>query len=194
MRISAEAARNFETEPMGGPLTIHSGHPFLEPESDRDPVRRLRGRAGGTVSLWTAGSPPARAGLTVSSWLVAGGEPGRVLGLLDPDADLTEVLLATGRGVVQLLHWPDRDLADVFAGAAPAPGGPWRTAAWEDTSYGPRLASAATWAHLSVESDVEVGWSRLVTCTLDHVVVGEDADPLVHRRGRYVRPAGPAAD
>ena len=83
-------------------MTIHTTHPFLEPEGDRDPVRRLRGRLGATVSLWTAGSADARAGLTVSSWLVAGGEPGRVLALLDPDADLTDVLLGTGRGIVAL--------------------------------------------------------------------------------------------
>ena len=41
-------------------MTIHTTHPFLEPEGDRDPVRRLRGRLGGTVSLWTAGSAEAR--------------------------------------------------------------------------------------------------------------------------------------
>ena len=170
-------------------MTIHTSHPFLEPEGDRDPVRRLRGRLGATVSLWTAGSAEDdRAGLTVSSWMVAGGEPGRVLGLLDPDADLTDVLLATGRGVVQLLAWPDRDLADAFAGTAPAPGGPWRMAEWVATDHGPRLAHASTWAGVEVESDVEVGWSRLVTCTLREVVVGDDTDALVHRRGRYVRP------
>ena len=168
-------------------MTIHAGQPFLEPEGERDAVRRLRGRLG-TVSLWTAGPPEDRAGLTVASWLVAGGEPGRVLALLDPDADLTERLLATGRGVVQLLRWSHRDLADVFAGVAPAPGGPWRTHAWEETPYGPRLGSVPTWALVSVEADVEVGWSRLVTCTLDDVVVGDDTDPLIHRRGRYVRP------
>lgn len=169
-------------------MTIHSSHPFLEPEGDRDPVRRLRGRLGGTVSLWTAGGPDARAGLTVSSWLVAGGEPGRVLALLDPDADLTETLLETGRGVLQLLAWEDRDLADAFAGTAPAPGGPWRLAEWVGTDHGPRLARAATWATLEVESDVEAGWSRAVTCLLRDVVVGDDTDPLVHRRGRYLRP------
>ena len=170
-------------------MTIHASHPFLEPEGERDPVRRLRGRLGGTVSLWTAGTPQDRAGLTVTSWLVAGGEPGRVLALLDPDADLTDVLLTTGRGVVQLLRWQHRDLADAFAGVAPAPGGPWRMAGWTDTPYGPRLDTADTWADVSVESDVPTGWSRLVTCALDEVVVGEDADPLVHRRGRYVRAA-----
>ena len=30
-------------------MTIHSEHPFLEPEEDRDPVRRLRGRIGGAA-------------------------------------------------------------------------------------------------------------------------------------------------
>lgn len=169
-------------------MTIHTSHPFLEPEGDRDPVRRLRGRLGGSVSLWTAGGAEDRAGLTVSSWMVAGGEPGRVLALLDPDADLTDVLLDTGRGVLQLLQWEDRDLADAFAGVAPAPGGVWRLGDWVDTPHGPRLAHAPTWAALSVESDVEVGWSRLVTCTLDEVVVGDDLSPLTHRRGRYVRP------
>ena len=166
-------------------MTIHAGHPFPTPD---DPVRRLRGRLGGAVSLWTAGDDAERAGLTVTSWLVAGGEPGRVLALLDPDADLTELLLGTGRGVVQLLSWSDRDLADAFAGIAPAPGGPWRMAAWDQSTHGPRLATAAAWALVSVETEVEVGWSRLVTCTLDEVVVGDDPEPLVHRRGRYVPP------
>lgn len=166
-------------------MTIHSGHPFPTPD---DPVRRLRGRLGGTVSLWTAGDDAERAGLTVTSWLVAGGEPGRVLALLDPDAELTELLLETGRGVVQLLSWADRDLADAFAGTVPAPGGPWRLAEWVDTAHGPRLATSATWALVGVESAVEVGWSRLVICTLDDLVVGDDPEPLVHRRGRYVPP------
>ena len=32
-------------------VTIHSEHPFADPEPERDPVRRLRGRLGGAVTL-----------------------------------------------------------------------------------------------------------------------------------------------
>jgi len=169
-----------------GSVTIHAEHPFLDP--DPDPVRRLRGRLGGTVTLWTAGTDDARAGLTVSSVMVANGDPARVLGLLDPDSDLADALVRTGRGVVQLLGWRHRDLAEAFAGTAPAPGGPFRMADFEPTAWGPRLVDAGTWAGVSVESASPVGWSTLVTCVLDEVSVGDDVAPLVHRRGRYVRP------
>lgn len=167
-------------------MTIHTGHPFADPSPD--PVRRLRGRVTGTVSLWTAGTGEDRAGLTVSSFLVAGGEPGRVLGLLDPDADVTGAVESTGRLVVQLLSWRHRDLAEAFAGTAPAPGGPFRTGDFEETAYGPLLSDATTWALVSVEDVRDVGWSRLVTGLVDEVEVGDDDEPLVHRRGRFVRP------
>lgn len=167
-------------------MTIHSGHPFAEAEPD--PVRRFRGRLGAAVTLWTAGGPEARTGLTVTSLMVAGGEPGRVLALLDPDADLTRALETSERGVVQLLSWRHRQLADAFAGTAPAPGGAFRTGDFTDTASGPRLVDADGWATVAVEDARDVGWSRLVTCTLDEVVVGDDAEPLMHRRGRWIRP------
>ena len=166
-------------------MTIHSEHPFLDPASD--PVRRLRGRLGGAVTLWTSGSR-RRAGLTVSSVMVAGGEPGRLLALLDPDSDLREVLGETGRGVVQLLEWGHRDLAEAFAGQLPAPGGAFRMGVWEQTDHGPRLTSAPSWAAVELESAETVGWSDLVVTRIVGVVLGEDGEPLVHRRGRYQRP------
>ena len=55
------------------------------------------------MTLWTSGQgdgPLDRAGLTVTSLLVANGEPGRLLALLDPDSDLTDLLTETGLGVV----------------------------------------------------------------------------------------------
>jgi flavin reductase (DIM6/NTAB) family NADH-FMN oxidoreductase RutF len=165
-------------------LTIHDTHPFPTPD---DPVRRLRGRLGGTVSLWTSTSGGTSVGLTVSSFMVAGGEPARLVALLDPDSDLAEALTGTGKAVVQLLSWRHRDLADAFAGAAPAPGGPFRLARFEETSWGPRLADAGTWAGVTLESATSVGWSDLFTVAVDALTVGEDDEPLFHRRGRYVR-------
>ncbi|WP_110181627.1 flavin reductase family protein [Nocardioides solisilvae] len=175
-------------------MTIHSSHPFASPEPERDPSRRFRGRIGGVVTLWTAGSDD-RAGLTVSSVVVAGGEPPRVLALLDPDSDLAERLLETGLGLVHVLDWRHRDLADAFAGVAPAPGGPFRTADFVDHPHGPRLASAGAWAAVVLEETREVGWSLLVTCRIEEVVIREDDDggadgaasPLLHLRGRYRR-------
>ncbi len=170
-------------------MTIHSEHPFLEPEQGRDPARRLRGRLGGTVTLWTAGSGRDQAGLTVSSHMVAGGEPARILALVDPDSDLRDRLESTGRAVVQLLTWEHRDLADVFAGVSPAPGGAFRAAEFDDTAWGPRLSDVTTWAGVALETVGSVGWSDLVTCTLEEISIGDDVSPLTHRRGRYVRPS-----
>jgi flavin reductase (DIM6/NTAB) family NADH-FMN oxidoreductase RutF len=169
-------------------VTIHAEHPFRDPEPD--PVRRFRGRVGGTVSLWTAGDEGDRAGLTVTSFVVAAGDHPRVLGLLDPDADLTERLLATEKAVVQLLAWEHRDLAEMFAGVAPAPGGAFRQAEFEQTEWGPRLTSASTWAGVRLETEQQVGWSTLVTTVVEHLEVGGEAaddEPLRHHRGRYGR-------
>lgn len=170
-------------------MTIHSEHPFMEPPAERDPVRRLRGRLGGAVTLWTSEHDGSRAGLTVSSLMVAAGEPGRILGLLDPDSDLCDVLTGGGRAVVQLLLWEHHQLADVFAGTVPAPGGQFAQAEWQDTEWGPVLSTVTSWVGVRLESAVDVGWSRLVTTTIERTVIGDDGDALVHRRGRYQSPA-----
>jgi flavin reductase (DIM6/NTAB) family NADH-FMN oxidoreductase RutF len=166
-------------------MTIHDTHPFADP--DPDPARRLRGRLGGSVTLWTAGAGADRAGLTLTSVLVVLGEPARLLGLVDPDSNLADTVADTGRAVVQLLSWADRDLAEGFAGTAPAPGGVFRQAAFVDTDWGPRLANATTWAGVRVEETADVGWSRLLTCVVDQLEIGDDTDPLLHRRGRWLR-------
>jgi flavin reductase (DIM6/NTAB) family NADH-FMN oxidoreductase RutF len=172
-------------------MTIHREHPFDTPDDDRDPVRRLRGRIGATVSLWTSGDGIDRAGLTVSSYLVATGEPGRVVGLLHADSDLLEQLEETGTAVVALLGIGDQRLADVFAGVMPAPGGAFRLIEWEQTAWGPRPSHATTWlgVRLDPASRHDVGWSVLVEAVIEHAEVGGEDAPLVHRRGRYQRPA-----
>lgn len=170
-------------------VTIHSDHPFADPEGQRDPARRLRGRVGGVVALLTSGPDDERAGLTVSSLMVGHGDPAHVLALVDPDSDVAAALEATGRGVVQLLSWEHRDLADAFAGVAPAPGGVFRLGTWRQTPWGPLLEGVTTWACFTIEWTREVGWSRLVDGVLEEIHLGEPGEPLVHRRGRYLRPA-----
>ena len=171
-------------------VTIHTDHPFLEPESSRDPVRRLRGRLGGTVTLWTSGSGSARSGLTVSSLVVANGSPAHALALVDPDADFAAALETSGTAVVQLLEWPHRDLADAFAGITPAPGGVFTLGSWEDTAWGPRLEGVSAWAGVRLADEPrDVGWSLLVDTVVEHIEIGEELRPLVHRRGGYVHPS-----
>jgi flavin reductase (DIM6/NTAB) family NADH-FMN oxidoreductase RutF len=163
-------------------VTISNQNPFAEPP---DAIRRFRGRIGGAVSLWTAGEGESRAGLSVSSVIVANGEPAAVVGLLDPDSDLYAALVGTGRGVVQLLDWADRDLAEAFGGVAPAPGGLFRLGDWEQTPAGPALVGRTRALVRYVESS-ELGWSSLVVAEIDEVVITADEDPLEHRRGRYL--------
>jgi flavin reductase (DIM6/NTAB) family NADH-FMN oxidoreductase RutF len=169
-------------------MTIHSEHPFRDPVPDA--VRRLRGRLGGAVTLWTS-AVDRPAGLTVSSVMVAAGDPACAVALVDPDSDLADTLTGSGRAVLQLLQWRHRELAEMFAGLAPAPGGPFAHARFERTRWGPRLADVTSWAGVGLRDSRQVGWSLLVTCELEHLEVGDEDEPLVHRRGRYQRP--PAA-
>jgi flavin reductase (DIM6/NTAB) family NADH-FMN oxidoreductase RutF len=177
-------------------VTIHSDHPFLPPEGERDPLRRFRGRMIAPVSVWTAYAADARRiGWTVSSLLVADGPEPTLLGLLDPDAELTEALLPSPQDprlvAVSLLGWRHRALPDAFAGLAPAPGGPFRLAEWYETPYGPVLADAPAWLGATVVDARTVGWSSLLSARIDHVEIGSDGgDLLGHLRGRYL-PIGP---
>lgn len=175
-------------------MTIHASHPFLD--EDRVLGRQFRGRLGNRVSLWTSGDittgPHDAAGLTVSSALVIPGEPWRVVGFVDPESEVAEVIERTGRAVVSLLEWQHRGLADMFGGTAPAPGGAFTHAEFEQTAHGPRLADAATWAALELESQVEIGWSVQLTCRATHFEIGPDAQPLHHTRGRYRTVSGPS--
>jgi 3-hydroxy-9,10-secoandrosta-1,3,5(10)-triene-9,17-dione monooxygenase reductase component len=162
---------------------IHGTDPFATPEGQRSPVRRLRGRLPAAVTLWTA---PGPAGLTVSSTLVADGEPGRLLGLVDAESELWEAVDATGKFAVTALAPGDRQLADRFAGLFPAPGGLFRDGAWRETEFGPVPESATTWAGCRLDTARAYGWALLVEATIIHVELGDPAQPpLVHHRGRY---------
>ena len=133
-----------------------------------------------------------RAGLTVSSRMIATGDPGHALALLDPDSAFAETLVETRTAVMHLLSWDHRDLADAFAGVTPAPGGAFRLGEWVDSDWGPLLARVAGWAGLRLVDGPlpAVGWSVLADTVIEHVEIHGETDPLVHLRGRYQRPAG----
>ena len=161
---------------------IHSTDPFATPEADRSPVRRLRGRLAAPVTLWTT---PGPAGLTVSSTLVADGDPGRILGLIDDESDFWDAVERTGRFAVAPLTPADRLLADRFAGLMPAPGGLFAGGEWTESAYGPVPAHCPTWAGCRLESQRPCGWALLVEAVIETVRTGPSPLPLIHYRGRY---------
>jgi flavin reductase (DIM6/NTAB) family NADH-FMN oxidoreductase RutF len=163
---------------------IHSGDPFATPEPEKSPVRRFRGRLASAVTLWTA---PGPAGLTVSSTLVADGDPGRLLGLIDAESDFWDAAQTSGRFAVTVLGDGDQQLADRFAGLLPAPGGPFTTGAWTDTDFGPVPAGAGTWAGCRLESHRPCGWALLVVGVIETAHLAGGLVPLMHFRGRYRR-------
>jgi flavin reductase (DIM6/NTAB) family NADH-FMN oxidoreductase RutF len=161
---------------------IHHTDPFAPPEAHRSPARRLRGRLVAPVTLWTA---PGPAGLTVSSVLVADGDPGRVLGLVDDESDLWAAASAAGRFAVCPLPAGREQVADRFAGLAPAPGGLFVHDRWLDTAYGPVLAPAGTWAGCRLDRARRYGWALLVEATIEQITLADDGAALFHYRGRY---------
>jgi len=146
-------------------------------------ARRLRARLPAPVTIWTAGADRDRAGLTVSSTLVADGEPGRLLGLLDPESELWTAIEREGHFAVSLCA--DRQRADRFAGLLPAPGGLFAQEQWQQTPYGPVPADVGTWAGCRLDTARPYGWGMLVEATLLEITLAEDELPLVHLRGRY---------
>jgi flavin reductase (DIM6/NTAB) family NADH-FMN oxidoreductase RutF len=170
-------------------VSIHAEHPFLTPEPDRDPVRRARGRLTAPVSVWTTGSGRQRAGLTVSSMLIAEGEPAELVGLVNPDSPLAEAVVDTRTVAVSVLGGRDRLVADVFAGLSPSPGGLFRTGSWSDTAWGPVLDGVPVWIGARLLADpVPAGWAQLVRARIETVELAaltEGDQALGYLRGRY---------
>jgi flavin reductase (DIM6/NTAB) family NADH-FMN oxidoreductase RutF len=165
-------------------VTIHDEHPFVPPEGERDALRRLRGRLPAAVTVWAAGEGRGRVGLTVSSFLLAAGDPARVLALVDEESDLWDA--RPERVSVNVLGADHAYLADAFAGTAPAPGGPFTLGSWSDGPWGPRLDDAVACVGVSLD-DVEPGhegWGLLLRGTVDDVDL-RDGPALTHLRGRY---------
>jgi flavin reductase (DIM6/NTAB) family NADH-FMN oxidoreductase RutF len=166
-------------------VTIHDEHPFATPEGERDVLRRLRGRLPAAVTVLTAGRGRDRAGLTVTSLLLAAGEPARLLALVDEESELWDLRPETV--VVNVLGPAHRYLADAFAGVAPAPGGPFTLGTWSDGPWGPGLDDAVARVGVRLDADEpdQEGWGLLLRGTVEQVELLDGA-PLLHVRGRYV--------
>lgn len=164
---------------------IHDEHPFRTPPEMRDPARRLRGRLAAPVTIITAGNGTDRTGLTVSSLVVAEGDPPVAYCLLGPDSDLLDAVLTAQRFVVHVCSQEDRVASDVFAGIRPSPGGLFLGRQVEDTEYGPRLVEFGTYAYCSLVDAREESYSTLVRAAIDHIATDDLDDPLLYFRGRY---------
>lgn len=168
-------------------MTIHSEHPFLPPPQDRDPLRRLRSHLPAPVSVWTSSDGTRRDGWTISSMLVADGDPGELVALVNEDSDWWDLFRETGVATVNVLAAHQGAVSEAFARLAPSPGGPFRTGTWTDAPAGPRLENAFAWvtAVLSDPHPPHAGWGLLVRCTIDSIDWGQADAPLGYRAGRY---------
>lgn len=170
-------------------MTIHPEHPFATADGERDPVRRWRGRMPAPVSVWTTHAEPRPVGWTVSSFLLADGDPAEVVGLVDEESDFADAVATSGHLAISLLGWSHRALAEVFAGLAPAPGGTFTVGSWSDTAWGPVLDDGAGWLGVRIlEGEPEhAGWALLVRGVVEHVELGDlpGTGLLSSFRGRY---------
>lgn len=169
---------------MSGGL-IHGEHPFATPPDLRDPARQLRGRLASGITVLTSGGPGSRTGLTVSSLLIAEGEPSRVVALIGEATDLWFAIEQSGTWVVHVLGAGHQELSDRFAGLRPSPGGLFAAVEVEDTPWGPAISALGTRAYCRLERSVETGFHRVATGIIDQIDLEDLSDPLVYYRGRY---------
>lgn len=167
-----------------GRLAYSFEDPFATPEADRREDRRLRGRLVAPVCVVTSfGEQSEPAGLTVSSVLVADGEPAELLALVDPLGALVAACRESGRAVVHLLRAGDERVAELFAGRYPAD--PFEEVAWHPGEYGPVLEGGRPTADCAVTEIGEAGYHSLLRARIETVGLGGGAEPLAWYRGGY---------
>lgn len=164
---------------------IHDDHPFKDLPEDRDPVRQFRGRLVAPVTVVTAGQAGREAALTVSSLMVAEGEPSSIVALIGTNTDLWEAIESSRRFVVHILGRSHREDADAFAGIRPRPGGVFAGVAVEHSDWGPVLTDSANRVFCSLASSIELPFHHLVEGEIDRVEVADLDDPAIYFRGDY---------
>jgi hypothetical protein len=120
-----------------------SGSGGSRPSPSRPSVAtRPAGCAGGWWGRSPSGPPDScqvGPGLTVSSVLVAEGQPAPLLGLIDPTSAFFEAMQETGAFVVQVLAVGDRALAERFSEVRPPIRGPFERLQVAESPWGPVL-------------------------------------------------------
>lgn len=167
--------------------TSHIGaDPFATPVEAREPARRLRGRLTAPVTVWTSqAASGAHAGITVSSVLIAEGEPPEVLGLVDPLSNFFDAVQESERFVLHVLTSAQARLAEAFALRLPVD--PFEGETVSRTPWGPALGSVATRAGCALVEASAVGYSRLLRARIEEFSFDERAArPLARYRGDYV--------
>jgi 3-hydroxy-9,10-secoandrosta-1,3,5(10)-triene-9,17-dione monooxygenase reductase component len=167
------------------PIRVGSQPPFAVPSERRDPARRLRGRLVAPVTVWTAGRLPGGAGLTVSSVLVAEGQPARLLGLIDPTSAFWEAAQQTGAFVVQVLGVGDRVLAERFSQVRPPIRGPFDGLQVAESPWGPVLGGSRPRAACRLAGSTPLGYAELVEGVIEQLELADLEDPLAYLHGRY---------
>jgi 3-hydroxy-9,10-secoandrosta-1,3,5(10)-triene-9,17-dione monooxygenase reductase component len=163
--------------------------PFAAPPELRDPTRRLRGQLVEPVTVWTAYGPDERpAGVTVSSVLVAEGEPSGIIGLIGPVSDFWDAVVHSQRFVVHVLDADQARISDQLASRYP--GDPFEGIVVSHSAHGPVLEEVGVRAACGLSGYTEAGYYHLVQGVIEDIAIGpDDAAPLVHYRGRYVTTA-----
>ena len=167
------------------PIRIQMQPPFTVPSERRDPARRLRGRLVAPVTVWTAGQLPGGAGLTVSSVLVAEGQPARLLGLIDPTSAFWETSQETGAFVVHVLAAGDRALAERFGEVRPPIRGPFEGLGVAESPWGPVLGGSRPHAACRLAGSTPVGHGELVEGVIEQLELPDLENPLAYLHGSY---------
>jgi flavin reductase (DIM6/NTAB) family NADH-FMN oxidoreductase RutF len=167
------------------PIRIGTQHPFAVPPERRDPARRLRGRLVAPVTVWTAGHRSTGAGLTVSSVLVAEGQPAHLLGLVDPTSAFWEAMQETRAFVVHVLAAGDQALAERFSEIRPPVRGQFDHLEVAESPWGPRLGGSRPRAACRLTGSVPVGHAELVEGVIEQLELHDLEDPLAYLHGSY---------
>jgi 3-hydroxy-9,10-secoandrosta-1,3,5(10)-triene-9,17-dione monooxygenase reductase component len=167
------------------PIRIGNQPPFAVPPERRDPARRLRGRLVAPVTVWTAGHPSTGAGLTVSSALVAEGQPARLLGLIDPTSAFWEAMQEARAFVVHVLAAGDRSLAERFSEVRPPVRDPFDRLEVAESPWGPVLAGKRPRAACRLAGSMTVGHAELVEGVIEQLELPDLEDPLTYLHGSY---------